>query len=187
MEFSDAFWGFVASRSIASRFPSTKNRGCRRGRASRRSRLVVVRWLLSLVLAVSVAVSSAAVSAPHVHAYRGHDHPEHQHGPASHAHEHHHGSPATLTHADHDAHEDEGDVARIRVEACDAGDHAIRISGAAAPVSQAHVHLAVLSGPIVVAPAVPARLAIAPLDVRVHGPPPKTLLPARAPPLTLLA
>jgi hypothetical protein len=153
-----------------------------------RSRLVVVRRLLSFVLAVIVAVSSAAVSSPHVHAYgAGHNHPEHQHGPASHGHEHHHGSPAPLTHAHHDAHEDGGDVASVRLEACDAGDHAIRIPGAAAPVPQAPAQLAVLSGLVVVPPVTPARVAIALLDVRVHGPPADTRLPARAPPLTPLA
>jgi hypothetical protein len=148
---------------------------------------VLVRRLLSFVLAVIVAVCSATISSPHVHAYGGHDHPEHQHGPASHGHEHHHGSAATPAHDHHDAHEDVGHIASVRIEACDAGDHAIRVPGAVAPVPQAHVQLAVLSSLIVVPPVAPARLGFAPLDVRVHGPPQDTRLPARAPPLTLLA
>lgn len=174
---------------------------------------MLVRRLLSSVLAVIVAVCSAAVSSPHVHAYGGHEHPEHQHGPASHRHEHHHGSPAAAAvpasaddhHDTHhgDGHDDDGDASvrregagasvsivgvSVRIEACDAGDHAVRIPGAAAPATQAHVPLAaVLAGSIVVPPVVPARFAIALLDVRVHGPPPDTRLPARAPPLTSLA
>jgi hypothetical protein len=132
------------------------------------------------MLAVIVAISSAAVSSPHVHAYGGHEHPEHQHGPASHQHEHHD--------AQHeDGHHDDADGTSARIEACDAGEHAISIPGAAAPAARAHVPLAVLVGSIVVPPVTPARFALAPLDVRVHGPPPDTRLPARAPPLTPLA
>jgi hypothetical protein len=155
------------------------------GDLNRRSRLLIVRRFLALMLALIVAVCSAAVSSPHVHAYGGHDHPEHQHGPTSHGHDHHDGSPAIASHDD--GHGDNGGVASFRIEGCDAGDHAVRLPGTAAPVPQSHVQLAVLSGPIVVPPVLPARLAIARLDVRVHGPPPDTHLPARAPPLTFLA
>jgi hypothetical protein len=155
---------------------------------------VVVRRTLSLVLAVIVAVCSAAASSPHVHAYGGHEHSDHQHGPASHGHEHHHGAPVAPAHDHHDAHDardahdDDRDVASARIEACDAGDHAIRIPGAAGPTPRAYEQPAVVVSALIVAPpAMPARLAIAPLDVRVHGPPPDTRLPARAPPLTSLA
>jgi hypothetical protein len=166
---------------------------------------VAVRRLLSLVLALLVAVSSASLSSLHVHAYGEHDHPEHRHGPASHGHDHDHGSlapaPASAVvddhhddhqlHGDADDHSDDGDddagVEAVRIEACDAGDHAISIPGVAAPLPQVHAQLAVLPGAIVVARTAPVRLALAPMDVRVHGPPPDTRLPARAPPLTLLA
>jgi hypothetical protein len=146
-----------------------------------------VRRVLSFVLAVILAVCSATIASPHVHAYDGHEHPEHQHGPASHGHEHHHGAAATPAHDHHDGHEDAADIASVRIEACDAGDHAIRIPGAVAPLPQAHAPLAVLSSLIVVPSVAPSRLALAPLDVRVHGPPSDTRLPARAPPLTFLA
>jgi hypothetical protein len=149
-----------------------------------------VRCLLALVLALTVAGSSAAVPSMHVHAYGGHDHPDHQHGPASHRHDHDHDAPAIGVddhHDDHDLHGDDGGGAAIRVEACTAGDHAVRIPAAATAPPQAPLQLAVLPRAILLAPATPVRLAFAPMDVRVHGPPPDSRLPARAPPLTFLA
>jgi hypothetical protein len=148
-----------------------------------------VRRLLALVLALTVAGSSAATSSMHVHAYDGHDHPEHQHGPASHSHGHDEPFPTIAVEDHHDDHDLHGDGGReaIRIEACDPGDHTIRIPRAGAPLPQVHPQLAVLPGAIVVASDTPVRLALAPMDVRVHGPPPDSRLPARAPPLTSLA
>ena len=134
---------------------------------------LTVRRSVSLVLALILAVSSAVVSPPHVHAYDGHDHPEHQHGPASH---------------EHDAHHpDVDDDAGFHFEACAPGDHVLEVPAAAVPLPQSHVQLAVLTMTVAAAPATSGRLAAAPIDVRVHGPPPDTRLPARGPPLTCLA
>lgn len=150
-----------------------------------------MRRLLALVLALTVAGSSAAVSSMHVHAYGGHDHHEHQHGPASHRHDHDHQAPAIAAadhHHDHGLHGDGDDGGEtLRIEACNAGDHEIRMPRAAAPLPRVYLQLAVLPGAIAVAPATPIRLTLAPIDVRVHGPPPDTRLPARAPPQTFLA
>jgi hypothetical protein len=167
--------------------------GAADGHLSARSRLVSVSRLLSLLVALTVAGSSAAPASLHVHGYGGgHDHPEHRHGPASHSHDHDHGVAASVSgerehHDDHDTHGDDRDLDAVRIEACDAGDHAVRIPGAAAPRPHVHLQLAVLSDAIAIAPATPARLTLAPIEVRVHGPPTDMRLPARAPPLTFLA
>jgi hypothetical protein len=171
------------------------------GDSSARSRLVFVRRLCAFVLALTVAGSSAAASSMHVHAYGGHDHLDHQHGPASHRHDHDQGGPAEAVDDHYDGHDDDHHddyddqdgrghddrTAAARVEACDPGEHAIRIPRTAGPLPQIHLQLAVLPGAVVVAPATPVRVTLAPLDVRVHGPPADIRLPARAPPLTPLA
>jgi hypothetical protein len=148
-----------------------------------------VRRLLALVLALTVAGFSTAVPSMHVHAYGGHDHPDHQHGPALHRHGHDHGAQAVAVEEQHGDHHHDG-PARIQrnvIEACDPGEHAIRVPGTAVSLPQIHLQLAVLSSAIVAAPATPVRLALAPMDVRVHGPPSDLRLPARAPPPTFLA
>jgi hypothetical protein len=168
---------------------------------------VIVRRCVSLVLALILAASSAVVSSAHVHAYAaGHDHPEHRHGPASHGDDQHHASRHAATH-DHHAAQDDHDglgaqdrhdaqdrhhggldgAAGFHADACDAGDHVLKVPAAAGPLARAHVQLAVLTIPITGVPVSSGRLAAAPIDVRVHGPPPDTRLPARAPPLTSLA
>jgi hypothetical protein len=149
-------------------------------RGSRRSRLVPVRRLLALVLAPALVASSAMASSTHVHEYAEHDHPEHHHGPASH--EHAHSAPAEQDHPPAD-----DDHPAFQAESCDPGRHAVAATFVCAQVPQSHVDLGDLPGPSIVAAAASIRSATPIVDVRVHGPPFDTRIPARAPPLALPA
>ena len=146
-----------------------------------RSRLIVVRRLIGLLLANSLAVSSAMASSMHVHQYAEHDHPEHHHGPAAHEHGH-----SALVEQDHHSATD-NDHPAFRAESCDPGRHAVATTLGCAQIPPAHVDLGELPGPTIIAPAAPIQSATPVVDVRVHGPPFDTRIPARAPPLTLHA
>jgi hypothetical protein len=143
-----------------------------------RSRLLVVRRLVGLLLAHSLVVSSAMASSMHVHEYAEHDHPDHHHGPASHEHK-----VSVPAERDHQSPTDH-DHPAFEAESCDAGRHAVAVSLGGAQVPQAHVDLGELPGPTIVAPAASIRSAIPVVDVRVHGPPFDARIPARAPPQT---
>jgi hypothetical protein len=143
-----------------------------------RSRLIAVRRLVGLLLAHSLVVSSATASSMHVHEYAEHDHPDHHHGPASHEH-----GPSARAEQDHHSPADD-DHPALQAESCDPGRHAVSTTLGCARVPQAHLDLAELPGPTIIAPAAPIRAATAVVDVRVHGPPFDARIPARAPPLT---
>jgi hypothetical protein len=114
----------------------------------------------------------------HVHEYLGHDHPEHHHGPASH--EHHQAI------ADDDHHEETEDhgLPAFQADSCDPGHHAVAVTMGCAQVSQLQIAIAELPSPTVVVPAAPVQSVVPVRDVRVHGPPFDSRIPARAPPIT---
>ena len=138
-----------------------------------------MRRLLAFVLIQALVVSTALGASLHVHEYAGHDHPEHHHGPASH--EHHQTAIADDDH--HDETEAHG-LPAIQADSCDPGHHAVAVTMGCAQVPQLHIAIAELPSPTVVVPAAPVQ-SVAPVrDVRVHGPPFDSRIPARAPPLT---
>jgi DNA-binding transcriptional LysR family regulator len=138
-----------------------------------------VRRLVACALVQALVVSTAAGASLHVHEYLAHDHPEHHHGPASH--EHHQAAIADDDH--HDETEDDGPPA-LQADSCDPGKHAVAVTMGCAQVPQLHVAIVELPSPTVVVPAAPVQ-SVAPVsDVRVHGPPFDSRIPARAPPLT---
>ena len=139
-----------------------------------------MRRLFAVVLVQAMVASSAMGSLLHVHEYVGHDHPEHHHGPA--AHEHHHSASA----GDHHSGPEDPDHPGLQADSCDPGRHAVAATMVCAQALRIHVEIAELPGPAILAPAVSVRSAIAPTDVRVHGPPFDGRIPSRAPPLTHL-
>ena len=143
-----------------------------------RSRLISVRRLVGLLLAHSLVVSSAMASSMHVHEYADHDHPEHHHGLASHEHEH-----PGLAEQDHHSPADD-DLPAFQAESCAPGRHAVAATLGCAQVPQAHLDLGELPGPTFIGSAAQIRSATPVVDVRVHGPPGDSRVPARAPPLT---
>ena len=142
-----------------------------------RSRLMVVRRLIGLLLANSLVVSPAMASSMHVHQYAEHDHQEHHHGPASHEHE-----PSAPAEQDHHSATDE-DHQAFQAESCNPGRHAVATALGCAQVPRAYVDVGELPAPTTIAPAAPVQSATPVVDVRVHGPPVDARIRARAPPL----
>ena len=130
----------------------------------------VVPRVIPVVLGLVLASTSGQVSALHIHAYTDHDHPEHHHGLA--AHEHHRSAPHHDE--DHDA---------VHLESCDPGQHAVSVTMGCAPVPHVDAIDAQCANSSLVEPLVPVRSVQPFTDVRVHGPPPLTQAPPRAPPL----
>jgi hypothetical protein len=148
-------------------------------RFSLRSRLFGVRRLLAIVLIQALVASTALTASLHVHEYTGHDHPEHHHSPASH--EHHQ---AAVADDDHHAETEDHGVPAFQADSCDPGNHAVAVTMGCAQVPQLHLAIAELPSPTITAPAAPVQ-SVAPVrDVRVHGPPFDSRIPARAPPFT---
>jgi hypothetical protein len=145
-----------------------------------RSRLIAVRRLVGLLLAHSLAVSSAMASSMHVHEYAEHDHLDHHHGPASHEHE----RSALADQDHHSPPEEDDDHPALEAQSCDPGRHAVAVTLGCVRVPQAQVDLGELPGPTFIAPPAPIRSATPVIEVRVHGPPFDVRIPARAPPLT---
>jgi hypothetical protein len=129
-----------------------------------------VQRFVTILLGFVMASASGQVSPLHIHQYTGHDHPEHHHGLA--AHEHHRSVP----HQDND-----DDV--VHMEPCDPGQHAVSITMGSAPLPQANALDVECANPSVLELLVPLRSVHRFADVRVHGPPPLTQVPPRAPPL----
>jgi hypothetical protein len=123
----------------------------------------------TILLGLVLASTSGQVSALHIHAYTDHDHPEHHHGPASH--EHHRSAP-------------DQDVDGPHLESCDPAQHALSLTMGCAPLQQVPVLDAESASPSTLEPLIPIRAVHDLTDVRVHGPPPRTHAPPRAPPLT---
>ena len=138
-----------------------------------------MRRFIACALVQALVVSTAAGASLHVHEYLGHDHPEHHHGPASH--EHH---PAAI--ADDDHHDDSEDhgLPALQADSCNPGQHAVAVTMGCAPVPPLHIAVAELPSPTVVVPAAPVQCVARVTDVRVHGPPFDSRIPARAPPFT---
>jgi hypothetical protein len=143
---------------------------------------MAVRRFLAVFAVQAMVLSITWGSFLHVHEYVGHDHPEHHHGPASHEHQH-----SALGARHHPSHGVLEDHPAMEAESCDPGRHAVAASTGCVPVSQVHVDLADVPGPANVVPVAPIRSAAPVTDVRVHGPPSRSRIPSRAPPLTLHA
>ena len=142
-----------------------------------------MRRLVAFVLIQALAASTSMGSSLHVHEYIGHDHPDHHHGPATHEHQH---DRAALDDRDHHglAAGEEDDHQAWQADPCEPGRHAVAVGGVCACIPQAHVDLAELTGPAVVALGAPIRSTVPFTDVRVHGPPFDARTPARAPPVS---
>ena len=136
-----------------------------------------MRRLAACAIVKALVLSAAVAPLAHVHEYVGHDHPEHHHGPAVHGHE-------QSTHAvpDHHSIADNDHDPAIEAESCDAGRHVIGVTMASACAPQVDVDMAELPGPTVSAASAPIESAAPLTDVRVHGPPYDSRIPARAPP-----
>jgi len=134
--------------------------------------LPVVRRSFAILLGCMLSVTSGQVPALHVHAYIDHDHPEHHHGLAAHDH-----APPVLHHSD----------AAPRLESCDPGEHVVSLVLGCAPLPDNMVITGVCPRATAIASLVPLRSVGDVTDVRVHGPPSRTQLAPRAPPLRLPA
>jgi hypothetical protein len=119
-----------------------------------------------------LASAAGQVSLLHIHLYSDHDHPEHHHGLAAHE----HNRPAE--------HHDDGDHDQaVHLESCDPGQHAIALTMACGPQPPAQAVDGVGRSLILDGLLAPIRSVTELTDVRVHGPPPLTEAPPRAPPL----
>ena len=143
------------------------------------SRLIAVRRLVACAIVQALVLSTAAEASLHVHEYLGHDHPEHHHGPASH--EHHH---AAIADDDHHDETEDHDIPALQADACDPGQHAVAVRMGCAQAPPLHLDIAELPGPPILVPAAPVQSVAPVTDVRVHGPPFDSRIPARAPPVT---
>jgi hypothetical protein len=124
------------------------------------------------VLGLVLASASGQVSLLHIHLYSDHDHPEHHHGLAAHE----HNRPAQ--------HHDDGDHDEaVHLESCVPGQHAIALTMACGPQPPTQAIDGVGRSLILDGLLAPIRSVTELTDVRVHGPPPLTQAPPRAPPL----
>jgi hypothetical protein len=137
-----------------------------------------VRRLVACALVQALVVSTAAGASLHVHEYLGHDHPEHHHGPASHDHH------AAIVDDDQYDETEDHDLPTLQADSCHPAQHAVAVRIGCAPVPPLHIDVTELPGPPILVPAAPVQSAAPVTDVRVHGPPFDSRIPARAPPFT---
>ena len=128
----------------------------------------MVRAFVAILLGFALTGTAGQSPWLHIHAYIDHDHPEHHHGPAAHEHQ------QSTTH-----HHDD----RASLESCDPGQHSVPFTLGCAPLPHVNAIDAASANPSIVDPLVPLRSVHHLTDVRVHGPPPLTQAPPRAPPL----
>jgi hypothetical protein len=127
---------------------------------------------VAILLGLVLASAAGQVSLLHIHLYSDHDHPEHHHGLAAHE----HNRPAE--------HHDDGDHDQaVHLESCDPGQHAIALTMACGPQPPTQASDGVGRSLILDGLLAPIRSVTELTDVRVHGPPPLTEAPPRAPPL----
>lgn len=131
------------------------------------------RALAALVAAALLSTSGSAV-VQHVHGYAGHDHDDHHHGLAAHVH-------APTVHVHHTGTDDAAHTAEL--EACDPGQHAVSVQFVCGAPEPNPARVAVTVEAVQPSPALAVWCAIAPRDVRAHGPPRFTDAPPRAPPV----
>ena len=127
-----------------------------------------MRRYLALLLISALFILSGVVSSLHTHAYTDHEHPEHHQGLAAHEHE-----AAPLKHEDVLTH----------VEGCDPGQHTVSVAFLCAVPPLLYPLDPESVVPPLLRPPAPTALTVAYLDLRVHGPPPRTQASPRAPPL----
>jgi hypothetical protein len=123
---------------------------------------------LALLLIPALMVTSGVASLLHTHAYNDHDHPEHHHGLSVHEH---HAKPS---------HPDDGTA---HLEGCDPAKHVMSFTFVCAAPPQVHAVDAELTLPATPTAKLPFEHSIRHMDVRVHGPPPRTQASPRAPPM----
>jgi hypothetical protein len=131
-----------------------------------------VRRIVAALLIPAFLGISSLVALLHTHVYEAHEHPEHQHGLAAHEH---HTAPAHRP--------DAGPI----LERCEPGQHAKAFTFIATTPQPIPTIDAALIAAVLMVPTLPVERALAPADVRVHGPPPRAPSSARAPPLSFLA
>lgn len=127
-----------------------------------------MRRALALLLVPALIATSGVASLLHTHAYRDHHHPEHEHGLS--AHEHRGTSKPAVDGAD-------------RVERCDPAGHVVSFKFLCEAAPQAHTADAEFILPAAPCVEMQVQRGLRHQDVRVHGPPPRTQGPPRAPPL----
>lgn len=124
---------------------------------------------------------SASAALLHVHASAGHEHAEHHHGPAAHSH-----AAVVDQHRHHHQHEAEARGDGTQIESCDPADHVVPLAFTCVAAGEADVPLPeVVAANVLMTPRTSA-VAVAPSDVRAHGPPRITDAPLRAPPIAHL-
>lgn len=139
--------------------------------------------MFAVLIVAALVTAPVAASSVHVHVYAGHDHPEHHHGPSTH--EHHPAPSAQPSHHHEVALQDAG--RERHWESCDPGHHTVAFKMGCAHVPSHQLNLASLPDQALIVPAQTVT-SLQPLaDVRVHGPPCRSHLPSRAPPLSSLA
>jgi hypothetical protein len=138
-----------------------------------------VRRLTAPLLVLAMLALSGGAPLLHLHAYGDHEHPEHQHGLAAHEHRH-------AVHPAHDTDAVEGSD-HATVESCEPGQHTVSLVMRGTTVTVFTIAMVEAESAASASPSRPS-IANAPFeDVRVHGPPRRSRLPARAPPLDLPA
>jgi hypothetical protein len=125
---------------------------------------------LALVLIPALMATSSVMSALHTHAYSDHDHPEHHHGLAAHAH-------GVAWHPDD---------TNVHIEGCDPATHTVSFTFVCPAPPQVQSVDAEVSLPALPIPERRVERTVRHTDVRVHGPPSRTLASPRAPPLIAL-
>lgn len=133
--------------------------------------LARVQRVTAILVGLALIFASGHVSTLHIHAYTEHDHPEHHHGQALHEHGYGH---ATVRHSPDDTPQWEG---------CDPSRHTISLTCVCATPPKSHAVDAEYVTPAGIALDLSLPAVIELTDVRVHGPPSRTLAPPRAPPL----
>lgn len=141
-----------------------------------------MRRLVATVLVQALVLTMATASSWHLHAYSDHDHPDHHHGPATHEHR------ATADAEPQAARSADKDSIRVEtVPQDDAGRHALGFSTGATCGQRVEITVAIVPGPALMDAGAPTWSALAPTDVRAHGPPATVSTSPRAPPLLHLA
>jgi hypothetical protein len=131
----------------------------------------VRRTVAALLIPAFLGISSL-VALLHTHVYEAHEHEEHQHGLAAHEH---HAPPVHRPGSE------------PVIERCEPGRHAKALTFVATAPQPIPINDAALTPAVLTVPSQPVERALAPADVRVHGPPPRALSSPRAPPSFLLA
>ncbi len=134
-----------------------------------------MRQSVALCLVAALLGVTGLSATLHTHAYSEHEHPEHDHGLAAHGHD---GSnPEASGHEHHDG---------LTLKPCDSGLHKTSIRFVSAVSVRLQVVFASIKQPLILVVVGRPEPPLPHADVRVHGPPARTRLPPRAPPVIAL-